>query len=229
MVLQKPGDEAGSTTGSRLTEIADVKLNSHRKLSVGLWISGNGECVCVCACVSWLPLLLLRWSDNDNESIAALKRTEDGFYLFLKYYVVPISCFVKMMNVQFPSCPQRPRQSHTPHLSLCHPALYQCCLSIWTSRRPQCWNCENWDIASFWRFWAFNASYGQAWLCAAIFVQYPLEDPMTWSIYKPLAYMSLVRVIPLATNTGSISQEETIFICDLGDKKRSIWPSLTFS
>lgn len=32
---------------------------------------------------------------------------------------------------------------------------------------------ENSDIASFWRFWAFNASFRQAWLCAA------LEDAMT--------------------------------------------------
>lgn len=39
---------------------------------------------------------------------------EGDFYLFLKYYVVPISCFVKMMKVQFPSYPKRPRPPRQP-------------------------------------------------------------------------------------------------------------------
>lgn len=53
---------------------------------------------------------------NQQSLKRKIKRTEDirGFYLFLKYYVVPSWCFVKMVNVQFPSCPQRPRPSSQP-------------------------------------------------------------------------------------------------------------------
>lgn len=36
-------------------------------------------CVFVFVCVSWLPLLLLQWSDNVNESTVTPKRDkEDG-------------------------------------------------------------------------------------------------------------------------------------------------------
>lgn len=65
--------DAGS--GSRLSQRADSKVNSHRKLGERAHVSGN--CVCLCVCVSWLPLLLLRRSDNDNELIATLKITRN--------------------------------------------------------------------------------------------------------------------------------------------------------
>lgn len=89
-------------------------------------VSGNGECVCVCVCVFHGSLCSCCGGQitlmNQQLLKREIKRTEDGrgFYLFLKYYVVPISCFVKVMNVQFPSRPQRPRPSHNshPYLSL---------------------------------------------------------------------------------------------------------------
>lgn len=50
-----------------------------------------------------------------------------GLYLVLKYYVVPISCFVKMMTAQFPSCPQRHLTAHRLSFSV---TCYQHCVSI---------------------------------------------------------------------------------------------------
>lgn len=97
-----------------------VKVKAHRK-----------HCVCfrkqwVCFCISWLPPHLLQWDDSVNESTLTPKKDRlEGFYLFLKYEVVPISCFVKMVNVQFPSCPQR--CSHLPSSHLCHAVLSMLC------------------------------------------------------------------------------------------------------
>lgn len=53
---------------------------------------------------------------NQQSLKRKIKRTRGirGFYLFLKYYVVLSWCFVKMVNMQFPSCPQRPRPSSQP-------------------------------------------------------------------------------------------------------------------
>lgn len=163
-----------------------MKLNSHRKLDVGLWVSGNGECVCVCACVFHSSLCSCCSGQITNESIATLKRMEDGFYLFLKYYVMPISCFLwKWWMCSFPAVPKDP-DSLTPPTSL---FVTQHFISVVSAYEHQANHLphsveirrffENSDIASFWRFWAFNASFRQAWLCAAICVQYPLEDAMT--------------------------------------------------
>lgn len=89
--------------------------------------------MCVCECVSWLPLLLLPWSDNVNELTITLAGDKEdrgwgwgGFYLFFKYYVVPIFCFVKMMNVHFPPVPKDPSVVTTliPFRLLCPSATH---------------------------------------------------------------------------------------------------------
>lgn len=70
--------------------------------------------VFLCECLtSPLPSLLLWWPDNINESTSTkreIKRMEDGggFYLFLKYYFVPVLCLSKRWKRSFPAVREDP-------------------------------------------------------------------------------------------------------------------------